>query len=164
MPLQNYLLTHLLKHPVCELHCGHITVQLTASITDQYVGFSESTYDAEFLHLMRGKEGGKMTSLPKISWLDQGQVERVVHLEKLPAFKGLVTTVESSEVRHCSICCCICLLVYSYSNYSEFMTSHILMCNGDAKKIMILLHFLCYFLLSMTYIRFYFDNNLDGTK
>jgi len=47
---------------------------------------------------MRGKEGSKMTSLPKISWLDQGQLERVVRLEKLPAFKGLVTTVESSEV------------------------------------------------------------------
>jgi len=59
---------------------------------------SESTYDAEFLHLMRGKEGSQMTSLPKISWLDQGQLERVVRLEKLPVFKGLVTTVESSEV------------------------------------------------------------------
>jgi len=47
---------------------------------------------------MRGKEGSKMTSLPKISWLDQGQLERVVRLEKLPAFKGLVVTVESSEV------------------------------------------------------------------
>ena len=49
---------------------------------------------------MRGKEGSKMTSLPKISWLDQGQLERVVRLEKLPAFKGLVPTVESSEVCH----------------------------------------------------------------
>jgi len=63
-----------------------------------YRFLSESTYDAEFLHLMRGKEGSKMTSLPKISWLDQGQLERVVRLEKLPAFKGLVVTVESSEV------------------------------------------------------------------
>jgi len=62
--------------------------------------YSESTYDAEFLHLMRGKEGSKMTSLPKLDWLDQGQLERVVRLEKLPAFKGLVVTVESSEVRH----------------------------------------------------------------
>jgi len=61
-------------------------------------GCSESTYDAEFLHLMRGKEGSKMTSLPKIDWLDQGQLERVVRLEKLPAFKGLATTVESSQV------------------------------------------------------------------
>jgi len=41
-----------------------------------------------------------MTSLPKINWLDNGQLERVVRLEKLPAFKGLVTTVESSEVCH----------------------------------------------------------------
>jgi len=41
-----------------------------------------------------------MTSLPKLDWLDQGQLERVVRLEKLPAFKGLVVSVESSEVRH----------------------------------------------------------------
>jgi len=61
-------------------------------------GCSESTYDAEFLHLMRGKEGSQLTSLPKISWLDQGQLERVVRLERLPAFKGLAITVESSEV------------------------------------------------------------------
>ena len=47
---------------------------------------------------MRGKEGSKMTSLPRIDWLDEGQLERMVRLEKLPAFKGLVTTVESSQV------------------------------------------------------------------
>jgi len=52
---------------------------------------------------MRGKEGSQMTALPKIHWLDQGQVERVVRLEKLPAFKGLVATVESSEVCHCHL-------------------------------------------------------------
>jgi len=39
-----------------------------------------------------------MTSLPKISWLDQGQLERMVRLEKLPAFKGFTSTVQSSEV------------------------------------------------------------------
>jgi hypothetical protein len=48
--------------------------------------------------MLRGKEGSKMTSLPKVSWLDQGQLERLVRLEKLPAFKGLSVTVQSSEV------------------------------------------------------------------
>jgi len=66
-------------------------------------GCSESTYDAEFLHLMRGKEGSKMASLPKIDWLDQGQLERMVRLEKLPAFKGLTVTVDSTQVCHCSV-------------------------------------------------------------
>lgn len=59
---------------------------------------SESSYDLEFLHMMRGKEGTKMTSVPKINWLEHGQLERMVRLEKLPAFKGLTETVESSEV------------------------------------------------------------------
>jgi hypothetical protein len=48
--------------------------------------------------MMRGKEGTKMTSVPKINWLEHGQLERMVRLEKLPAFKGLTETVESSEV------------------------------------------------------------------
>jgi hypothetical protein len=48
--------------------------------------------------MLRGKEGTKMTSLPKIDWLDHGQLERMVRLEKLSAFKGLTETVESSEV------------------------------------------------------------------
>jgi hypothetical protein len=61
-------------------------------------GFSESTYDLEFQHMLRGKEGTKITSLPKISWLDQGQLERMVRLKKLSAFSGLTESVESSDV------------------------------------------------------------------
>jgi dynein heavy chain 1 len=79
------------------LHQDYVTFALLLARIHLRQMSGESTYDTEFLHMMRGKEGTKPTVLPKISWLDQGQLERMVRLEKLPAFKGLTVSVESSE-------------------------------------------------------------------
>lgn len=60
--------------------------------------YSESTYDMEFQHLMRGMEGHLTENLPKIDWLKPAQLQLVVRLESLAPFKGLLHALQKSEV------------------------------------------------------------------
>lgn len=61
---------------------------------------NESTYDQEFQHLMRGMEGLLNENLPKIDWLKPSQLQSLVRLGRLPAFKGVTSSLQdSSEVR-----------------------------------------------------------------
>lgn len=73
---------------------------------------SESTYDVEFQHLMRGVEGLLTENLPKIDWLKPAQLQLVVRLERLASFKGLSRALQENKVDTCPI--------YSYDKSALF--------------------------------------------
>jgi hypothetical protein len=59
---------------------------------------SESTYEAEYQHFLRGQEGLLLDrSIPKIKFLGPEQNEALAKLAKLPAFKHLVKEVQRGE-------------------------------------------------------------------
>lgn len=60
---------------------------------------SESTYEAEFQHMLRGIEGllAEKSSL-KVEGLSQHQVDRMLKLAKLPAMKNLPQKMQSNPV------------------------------------------------------------------
>lgn len=61
--------------------------------------FREPTYDQEFQHFLRGREivlGS--SSVPKISGLSEEQVEGMVRLSNLPAFRDVIGKVEADDV------------------------------------------------------------------
>lgn len=59
----------------------------------------EPGYDAEFQHFLRGKEIVlSNTPLPKISGLTVEQVEAMMRLSFLHAFRDLVSKVQADEV------------------------------------------------------------------
>ena len=62
--------------------------------------FSESAYETEFQHLLRGREGivGDM-HLPEVKGLKPPQAEAMMRLTKLPAFKALAKGVQNNPVR-----------------------------------------------------------------
>ena len=63
--------------------------------------YSESTYDAEFEHLMRGMEGLVKETVPKISWLKPAQLQALVRLERLQRFKCLSQNIQNNPVSCC---------------------------------------------------------------
>ena len=59
---------------------------------------SESTYDVEFNHLLRGMEGIITEKLPEMAGLDANQMERMIRLTKLPAFRQLPNKIHGNVV------------------------------------------------------------------
>ena len=70
-----------------------------------YVYFSESTYEAEFQHMLRGMEGvmTDRSAVPQVEGLSQQQAERMMKLAKLPAMKNLPQKVTSTAVSYITI-------------------------------------------------------------
>lgn len=63
--------------------------------------FRESAYEAEFQHLLRGREGMvEHTHLPEVKGLKPPQAEAMMRLTKLPAFKALAKAVQNNPVGH----------------------------------------------------------------
>ncbi|XP_013402014.1 cytoplasmic dynein 1 heavy chain 1-like isoform X1 [Lingula anatina] len=57
---------------------------------------SEPSYEAEFLHFMRGKEGLMTEGLPSVEGLQPDTVQAMVRLAKLPAFRGIMAKVNKN--------------------------------------------------------------------
>ena len=63
-----------------------------------FVVLSESAYDVEFDHLLRGMEVIVTDKLASISGLNPQQVQNMVRLAKLPAFRNVDKLVQKNTV------------------------------------------------------------------
>ncbi|XP_049595492.1 cytoplasmic dynein 1 heavy chain 1 [Syngnathus scovelli] len=80
------------------LHQDHITFAMLLAKISLKGMTSEPSYDAEFQHFLRGKEIVLTgTTLPKVKGLTTEQCEAMIRLSRLPAFKDLVTKIQSDE-------------------------------------------------------------------
>ncbi|XP_037097970.1 cytoplasmic dynein 1 heavy chain 1 isoform X1 [Syngnathus acus] len=80
------------------LHQDHITFAMLLAKISLKGMTSEPSYDTEFQHFLRGKEIVLTgTTLPKVKGLTTEQCEAMIRLSRLPAFKDLVTKIQSDE-------------------------------------------------------------------
>ncbi|XP_044127627.1 cytoplasmic dynein 1 heavy chain 1 isoform X1 [Bufo gargarizans] len=80
------------------LHQDHITFAMLLARIKLKGTIGEPTYDHEFQHFLRGKEivlGG--SSVPKMNGLSEEQVEAVMRLANLPAFRDVVAKVAADD-------------------------------------------------------------------
>ncbi|XP_063040383.1 cytoplasmic dynein 1 heavy chain 1 isoform X1 [Engraulis encrasicolus] len=80
------------------LHQDHITFAMLLARINLKGMPSEPSYDVEFQHFLRGKEIVLTgTTIPKVKGLTTEQSEAMVRLNRMPAFKDLVTKVQADE-------------------------------------------------------------------
>eukprot|EP00079_Xenopus_tropicalis_P018661 XP_004920761.1 PREDICTED: cytoplasmic dynein 1 heavy chain 1-like [Xenopus tropicalis] len=80
------------------LHQDHITFAMLLARIKLKGTIGEPAYDLEFQHFLRGKQivlGS--TFVPKISGLTEEQVEAMMRLSNLSAFKDVISKVEADE-------------------------------------------------------------------
>ncbi|XP_073494500.1 cytoplasmic dynein 1 heavy chain 1 isoform X2 [Phyllobates terribilis] len=80
------------------LHQDHITFAMLLARIKLKGAIGEPTYDHEFQHFLRGKEivlGS--SSVPKISGLTEEQVEAMIRLANLNAFRDVMSKVEADD-------------------------------------------------------------------
>ncbi|KAG8561687.1 hypothetical protein GDO81_015440 [Engystomops pustulosus] len=80
------------------LHQDHITFAMLLARIKLKGTIGEPTYDNEFQHFLRGKEivlGS--SSVPKINGLSEEQVEAMIRLSNLPAFRDVMSKVEADD-------------------------------------------------------------------
>ncbi|XP_063804701.1 cytoplasmic dynein 1 heavy chain 1 [Pseudophryne corroboree] len=80
------------------LHNDHITFAMLLARIKLKGTIGEPTYDHEFQHFLRGKEivlGS--ASVPKMSGLTEEQVEAMIRLSNLPAFRDVMSKVEADD-------------------------------------------------------------------
>ncbi|OCT64951.1 cytoplasmic dynein 1 heavy chain 1 isoform X1 [Xenopus laevis] len=80
------------------LHQDHITFAMLLARIKLKGAVGEPVYDLEFQHFLRGKQiviGS--VSVPKISGLTEEQVEAMMRLSNLPAFKDIISKVEADD-------------------------------------------------------------------
>lgn len=76
-------------------------LMLRIQISCGYVHFclcSESIYDLEFNHLMRGMEGLLTEKPPQVEGLTVQQRDSMMHLARLPQFKNITRYVQTNPV------------------------------------------------------------------
>ncbi|XP_075048644.1 cytoplasmic dynein 1 heavy chain 1 isoform X1 [Mixophyes fleayi] len=80
------------------LHQDHITFAMLLARIKLKGNIGEPTYDHEFQHFLRGKEIGLgNSSVPKINGLTEEQVEAMIRLSNLPAFRDVMSKVEADD-------------------------------------------------------------------
>ncbi|XP_075700360.1 cytoplasmic dynein 1 heavy chain 1 [Rhinoderma darwinii] len=80
------------------LHQDHITFAMLLARIKLKGTIGEPTYDHEFQHFLRGKEivlGS--SSVPKMNGLSEEQVEAMIRLSNLPAFRDVMSKVEADD-------------------------------------------------------------------